>query len=151
MLLSSLDSDRFRLKIGKASFSKLDALQATLSACLDEDLDLLIARCPSDEISVIHAMEEVGFRWMDTLVYLGRPISEKDTKKVADVRLAQPQDAAAVVAVARSAFKSYAGHYHADLRLDRNSVRDIYPDWAWRAMAVPGVADCVLVAEDGGQ
>lgn len=151
MLFSPIDSDRFRLKIGKASISTLSSLQSTLSACCDEDLDLLIARCPCNEIPVIHAMEVAGFRWMDTLVYLGRTVSEEDRREVAGVRSARPEDTEAVESIARSAFCDYVGHYHADGRLDRDSVRDIYPDWARRAIHVPGVADCVLIAEDDGQ
>lgn len=151
MLFSALDSDRFHLRIGKAQVAQAGDVPAVLAASADENLDLLIARCPCDEMAAIHALEETGFRWMDTLVYLRRPIGEQDRPAVAGVRTATPQDADAVASIARAAFDTYVGHYHADARLDKRAVREIYPDWASRAMRVPGVADCVLVAEDRGQ
>lgn len=55
-----------------------------------------------------------------------------------------------VESIARSAFSAYIGHYHADARLDKEAVKEIYPDWSRRAMSIAGVADCVLVVEDAG-
>ncbi|WCM92452.1 GNAT family N-acetyltransferase [Acidovorax sp. NCPPB 2350] len=148
MLFSPLDSDRFHQRIGKAHVSQLDDVQEILAGSSEEDLDLLIARCPCNQIPAVHAMEAAGFRWMDTLVYMVRPIAQDDRQNVDGIRKANHQDVDAVESIARSAFGDYVGHYHADARLDREAVKEIYPDWSRRAMSIPGVADCVLVAED---
>ncbi|WP_146749356.1 hypothetical protein [Paracidovorax anthurii] len=78
MLFSSIDSDRFRQRIGKTYISQLDDVGNIIAGSLDENLDLLIARCPCNQIPVVHVMEATGFRWMDTLVYMVRSITPDD-------------------------------------------------------------------------
>ncbi|XDF36372.1 GNAT family N-acetyltransferase [Paracidovorax avenae] len=149
MLFSPLDSHRFSRRIGKASISDVQEVDTALAAAESEQLELLIARCPADAVSVLHAMEERGFRLMDTLVYLRRPVNAGNLDDAPrSVRQACAADAAAVEDVARAAFRGYVGHYHSDARLDGHAADQIYPDWARRAVEEPGVADSVLVYED---
>ena len=89
---------------------------------------------------------------MDTLVYfsrdvLARPASEGSAP--VGLRLARPDDAAEVSRIAAVAFHGYRGHYHADPRLDTAKSDEAYRSWAMRSVTTPGVADAVLVADEG--
>ncbi len=149
MLYSSLDSDRFSCRIGKTSIGSQQELGTAMAAAQDERLDLLIARCPVDAVGTVHALEDRGFRLMDTLVYLRRSVGSADLREQGGaVRQAMVSDADGIERVARSAFREYVGHYHSDARLDRRAADEIYPDWARRTVEVPGMADCVLVHGD---
>ncbi|MFC4161776.1 GNAT family N-acetyltransferase [Chitinimonas lacunae] len=150
-LFSPLDSARFGLRVGKAYPLCAATLPTVLEQCRQEGLQLLLARCPTEDGESVRALEAAGFRLMDTLVYLRRPLSESDLQTVATVRPARPDDVPLLADVVRRTFTSYVGHYHADGRLDRAQVEQIYPDWACRAVTVEGVADQVLIAEHAGQ
>lgn len=149
MLYSSLDSDRFSCRIGKTPIGSQQELDTAMAAAQDERLDLLIARCPVDAVDTVHALETRGFRLMDTLVYLRRPVGDADLReKGGAVRQATQADADGIEHVARSAFRGYVGHYHSDPRLNGRAADQIYPDWARRTVDSPGMADCVLVHGD---
>lgn len=150
-LYSALDSARFGFRVGKAYPLVLAGLPAALEQSREENLKLLLARCAIEDLATVHALEAAGFRLMDTLVHLARPLGEADEAETPGVRVAAAADVAAVAAIARRAFADYVGHYHADQRLPRQTVAEIYPDWASRAISVAGVADRVLVAELDGE
>ncbi|SFD32268.1 GNAT family N-acetyltransferase [Paracidovorax konjaci] len=148
MLFSPMDSERFSLRIGKTAISGLEAARGLMHAAKEEQIELMIARCPVDEVAAIHQLETNGFELMDTLIYLARSVSAVEIQTHGEkVRQAVAADADAVEGVARSSFANYVGHYHADSRLPRDAADRIYPDWARRCVLVPSVADCVLVYE----
>ena len=152
--LSPLDEARFGVRSARTPFVTRDSLPDVLTFCHDHEVEFLVARCPTTEISTAQALEHVGFLLMDTLVYysrdlLGLPLPT-DTGTV-PIRPVRAGDELGVERVATSSFRLYGGHYHADSRLDRAQCDAAYVSWAVRSCTVPGVADAVLVAELAGE
>ena len=151
--LSDIDQKRFGFRVARAERLEAASVAEALAFCRREGVRLLIARTPCDELGAAHSLERAGAALMDSLVHyawnddLG-PLP--DDSCPIPIRDAVPEDLDAVVAVAREAFGDYASHYHADPRLDRARVAEIYPSWAARSCSEAGVADRVLVADDGG-
>jgi GNAT superfamily N-acetyltransferase len=147
--LSAIDEARFGVRTARANRVIASSLPEILDFCEANAVELLIARCPATEIRTVQLLEAQGFVLMDTLVYFvrdlaGRPIP-LDTGSVT-VRAYRPGEEAGVRAVAREAFRGYAGHYHADPRLEPAKCDEAYVSWAERSCVSPGVADAVLVA-----
>src|SRR5947209_357103 len=65
---SEVDSERFGVRVARAVVVA-DTLQQVLAFCEAERIELLIARCPTSELSTVQSMEAAGFLLMDTLVY----------------------------------------------------------------------------------
>ncbi len=87
---------------------------------------------------------------MDTLAYYRRDLAKSPIPRDTGQAVIRPVNAGeehAVRAVAAEAFKGYAGHYHADEKLERPLCDAIYPDWAFRSCISRDAAREVLVAE----
>lgn len=151
-LRSAIDSDRFGVAVGKVQLASHADLAAALDDARAEGLDLLIARTSANDLAAAHALEDAGFRLMDSILYFRRPLADPSPPAADFVRLARLSDVDAVVAVAQMAFHDYPGHYRSDPRLPRELADGIYPDWARRSLTdQPTVADRVLVAEVDGE
>lgn len=157
-----LDEKRFGVPAAKASIATPDDLAHALEFCRAEGVRFLIARCPVEAISSAQAMEDAGFRLMDTLIYYRRDLRRESgahsdsPRQNADgsaitIRAANVADAEAVQQIAAGAFSGYLSHYHADPRLRREDCDAVYQEWALNSVLSPQVADAVLIAEDGRQ
>jgi GNAT superfamily N-acetyltransferase len=147
--LSPLDTQRWKVVTAKTASMSADALPGVLTFCQANAVKLLIARCPTQDLPAVHAMESAGFQLMDTLVYFVRKLGADlpaDTGAV-PIRDIRAGEEAAVKQVASATFKGYSGHYHADPRLDRQQCDETYTDWAYQSCLSKAVADGVLVAE----
>lgn len=149
--LSALDEERFGVRTAKTTPNTLDDVQAILSFCQSNSVELLIARCSTHDLRAVQLLENEGFFITDTLVYYRRnllrfPIPE-DTGQIR-VRAVQPGDEIVVRKVAAEAFHGYYGHYHADPRLDQTKCNEVYVDWATRSCLSREVADEVLTGDD---
>jgi len=71
--MSDIDEGRFGIRIAKSFEVTADNLPEIIDFCRDNNVKMLIARCPANDFSTIHAMEKEGFLLMDTLVYLNAP------------------------------------------------------------------------------
>lgn len=149
--LSELERARFGVVTAKASALRTGDVPGALAFCREHGVELLIARCPASDLEAAHALEGVGARLMDVLVYFARDLAAPLTppRAVVRIRESRPEDAGAVRDLARLAFRAYLGHYHADPRLDRAACDEAYADWAYRSCLSTDVADEVLLAEDG--
>lgn len=157
---STLDSDRFGITVAKVGDIVASQADAVLEECRTRAVDLVVARCATSNLGLVHALEGVGFRLMDTLLTYGLALPAADgapAVALTDVALAPadvavapagPGDADAVAAVAARAFHGYQGHYHADPRLPDDDCDATYADWARRSVLSRHVADVVLVARD---
>lgn len=150
---SQIDSDRFGVRIARAQVVP-ENLPRLLEFCAAEKIDLLIARCSTNDLLAAQEMETHGFLLMDTLVYYGfdllkRRISENNGTLL--VRTLRPEDKDQVRYVAKEAFKGYMGHYHADLRLDPRKCDETYASWAERSCIPKTAADHVLIADSQGE
>lgn len=152
--LSPLDTERFGLRIARASAVTADALPTLLDFCDANAVRMLVARCPATDLAAVQAMERAGFHLMDTLLYYQRDLTRQpfpELRGTVPVRPVQQHEAEAVRDVAAAAFRDYYGHYHADPRLDRAASDAAYVDWAYRSCISREVAGEVLVADRGGQ
>jgi len=149
--ISDIDKDRFGINVAKSYRVTADNLAMVEDFCRRCHVKMLVARCPTDDFSAVHAMEREGFQLMDTLVYYSRDIiriqiPNDDVKKVA-IRKISTGEEAKVKAVALKAFRGYRGHYHIDDRLDNSQCDEVYISWSVNSCISSDYADEVLVAE----
>jgi GNAT superfamily N-acetyltransferase len=148
--LSSLDQERFGIVTAKTDQVNTENIDGILEFCAKNDVQLLIARCPSEDMSTVHALQKNGFLLMETLLHFKMDLTNYIPKEYhGDIttRLITPEDIPEVVKIAREAFSSYYGHYHADPRLDPVKATEVYSSWAERCCTEPGVVDYVFVIE----
>jgi GNAT superfamily N-acetyltransferase len=150
--LSPLDEERFGVRTAKAVVKDVAEARSAVEESGALGARMLIVRCPADHLRVAQALEDLGCRVMDVLVYYARELRKHpippDTSGVS-VRGVREEDAAPVAEIARQSFKGYVGHYHADPRLDPVSADEVYVSWAYRSCLSRDVAGEVLIAEDG--
>ncbi len=142
--LSPLDSARFGVRSARAADLTAADLPQALDFCRQERIVFLIGRCAAEDFAAVHALEENGFRLMDTLVWYERRLDDAPQRPDPDIRPAREADAPALRQLAAAAFHGYRGHYHADPRLDPAACDALYVDWAVRSLQPP-VAEAVLV------
>ncbi len=149
--LSPLDEERFGIRSARASNMSTDSLQAVFDFCNTHQVKFLIVRCSTLDLSTTQAMEQAGFRIMDTLIYYHRDLKasiifNQDNSHF--VRPVRTDEADIVRRVAIDTFQNYGGHYHADPRLSRVKCDETYASWAERSVIMRTTGSEVLVAED---
>ena len=116
-------------------------------------VQMATARVDVGHLPRVHALEAAGYRLMDTLVYYGRSLDALPSRVTlpagTELRLASPDDVAAVGMVARAAFADYTGHYHADPRLGNDAADAAYVEWAETSTARASAETPVLLVEGG--
>ncbi len=152
--LSPLDEARFGVKSARAREVNTQNLPAVLDFCAVNQVEFLVARCSTADISAVHALESAGFHLMDTLLYLRfdlkkTPIPPNDSSVL--IRPVRPDEVDQVGTLAFTAFENFYGHYHADPRLDPRKSTEVYVSWAQRCCTEPGAASLVLAAETEGK
>lgn len=152
-VLSPLDRGRFGVVTARWDAASDAELADALAFCREHDVELLIARCDTGDATAAHGLERAGALLMDTMIHFACDPARRpsDAAEAPPVRSATREDATQVREIAGEAFRGYVGHYHADPRLDRAAVDEVYPDWAFRSCVDGGVADEVLVCERGGR
>lgn len=151
--ISQPDSERFGILVARVRGAREEDIPGIVEWCARSDVRLLIAR--SGRIEAVHAMEEVGFRLMDVLVYYHflfdrKPIPPRSGS--VSVRLCRiPEDLEHVVEIAAASFAGYFGHYHNDPRLPKNGCDEGYVDWARKSCLDKNIAQEVFVAEVDGR
>jgi GNAT superfamily N-acetyltransferase len=152
--LSPLDLERFGVVTAKAALTADDQAPAVTAWCRAHAVQMLIARVPTSAVTLVQQLEHGGAFLTDTLLYYSRKHLSAQPAVLPDGyrwRLASAADADAVATLAALTFTGYAGHYHADPRLDRATADLVYADWAANACRHPAVADAVLLIEHDGQ
>jgi GNAT superfamily N-acetyltransferase len=146
---SDVDSERFGVRVARAHVVR-ENLPLVLDFCAAERINLLIARCATNELRIAQEMEGLGFLLMDTLFYYSFDLMKhaipEDSRR-ANVRKFVLDDKSQIETVAAVAFQGYFGHYNADTRLDRKKCDEGYVSWAVRSCTSKQVATEVLVAE----
>jgi ribosomal protein S18 acetylase RimI-like enzyme len=148
---SAVDSARFGVRIGRVQLSGSSELRAALETSRQEKLRVLFIRCSTDQLALVHALENAGARLMDTLLYYRRRLPNDDLPaelRVNRIRVFRESDEPAIEAIARQSFTGYQGHYHADPGLDRAKADEGYVEWALQCCRSRSAKSEVLVAED---
>lgn len=148
--VSPFEPARFGVSAARAFATDPSDIDRFDAFCRERSVEVLILRCETSAIDVVHRVECTGGNIMDCLVYYRRDLS-KELRAVGAARgmVIRPVDAAqadAVAAVAARAFEGYYGHYHADERFDRSAADATYKDWAARSCRDVAAADIVLAA-----
>lgn len=148
--LSPIEELQFGVRTARVGDLSGTSLSEVLEFCRSERVELLIARCSTDRIHDLQELERGGFLLMDTLITWGCPLpfEQRDVGFRGEVRSAEPTDWQVIERIARDSFRTFSGHYHADLRLARDRVNEAYADWARRACAGEA-SDEMLVAMKG--
>ncbi len=146
--LSPLDIERFGLVVARADGLTALELPAVLDFCNSNQVQMLIARSGVEDATTTHALESASFVLMDTLVYYERDLASSPVQPGGkeEIHVLGPDDAARVEWIARECFRDYLGHYHADLRLDRDACTEVYASWARSSCENAGPDAFVLVA-----
>jgi GNAT superfamily N-acetyltransferase len=151
--LSVLDENRFCIKTAKAPWMKIEDITYVLEFCKENQVELLIARCPTVDLTVVHEMEHLGFSLMDTLTYYVCKLKKNktfDRTPGMNVRPIIKGEELIVKSIAAESFRGYMGHYHADKRLDPQKCDDVYTDWAYQACLSRNETNEVLLVENEG-
>jgi GNAT superfamily N-acetyltransferase len=150
--LSAIDQERFGIVTARDPLVTPATLNEALDFCRSNAVEMLIARCSTDDLSTAQRLEDAGGRLMDVLVYYTRVVVKGDLPEntcKCPIRSLREGDAEAVRDVATQTFKGYYGHYHADHRLDRKKCDEAYESWAYRSCTSRDPSTEVLVADDG--
>jgi GNAT superfamily N-acetyltransferase len=150
--LSEIDRLRFGHAVAKASLGAEHEVERLMAQAKADRIDLLIVRVPTDQIATVQALQSCGAFLTDTLVHFQkRNIDAYDDFLPAgySTRLAIPQDASHVEALAQEAFRHYPGHYHSDSRLDPATCDLVYSSWARDSCSNLAMATGVILIERG--
>ena len=112
---SEIDSLRFGVRVARTHV-RSNRLATVLNFCATERIDLLVARCRTNDLEAAQEMQSNGFLLMDTLLYYSFDLTRKQIPEdpcEVHVRPRQPGDDTEIPRVAAAAFRSYMGQYHA--------------------------------------
>ena len=152
--LDAQESDRFGVVCARVidPLAPLDQIDA---AAREQAVDMLSLRLETHHITRVAALEDSGFRLMDTLVYYDTALaSDLNLPSQPDgetIRFAVPDDAEAIGAVAQAAFSGFFGHFHADDRLQKSDATAVYVDWTRHLVRNLDAEHPVLVSERAGR
>lgn len=148
--LSLFDSNHFGLSIARNPHLTCEGIHAANAFCRREHVALLIARCPTTDTDSLLALQDDGFRIVDTLVRWRRSPDtaqpHRGNPSIATRRMVAT-DSPTVANIARAAFTAHNGHYHSDPQLDTARSTELYVSWAARSCAEMNEDNPVLVAE----
>lgn len=147
---NELETKRFGIRCANVVDPQA-SLEAVNAAAQFECIGFLSVRVPTNDISRVQALEDDGYRLMDTIVYYQKYLSNKhlQTPKLddIDIRVAELHEAERVGEVAAAAFSNYFGHFHADARLSQAACDAVYVDWAKNCVRMQVTSLPVLVAQ----
>jgi GNAT superfamily N-acetyltransferase len=130
---SEFDTEHFGISIARHPHLTRNTIGAANEFCQRERIALLITRCPTTDTDSLLRLQADGFRIVDTLVRWRLNLSKKQdhgSNYPIAVRSVGAADTAVVADIARAAFSTHTGHYHADPRLNPTRSTDLYVRWA---------------------
>ena len=132
-------------------------LNQVIEWTVSRDVECLLCKTHSDDVSTVHALERKGFLLTDTLLDYVYNLQKDPLHSIprpplypgCTIRLAATDDIGELMAMARAAFRDHIGRFHSDERITQCQATRVYEEWM-RA-SCQGYADWVLVAEIGGR
>ncbi len=126
---------------------------ALITQCRADNLRHLNIRIDADDLVLIQALETRGFYLVDTVVtytFIPKRQELAHVKHLFATRTYRPEDRDQIIEVARIAYQSYIGRYHADRHLPRDLSDKLYALWA-EQLVDGGLAEQIIVAERKGR
>lgn len=147
------DSRHFGVRMARFGPREPQDVPQALEWATTQGIGMVMARCGTTEVPVIHRLEASGFLLMDTFVRYAFDLTKKeipeDTGKV-PVRSFESEDIPAIGRVASRSFEGYRAHFHNDPRLPKDRCDALYKEWAVNSCRDERLADDVLVAVRDG-
>lgn len=114
----------------------------------------LVTRIAAADVAAVHALEDAGFRLLETLVFASiraRDVDFTRMRRMAHVRDAREEDLPALAAISREAFARAPAYdrFHADPLLPQEKCDELMG--IWPVSSYHGFADFVLTAEKEGR
>lgn len=150
--ISKIDFLRFGINTAKARLNSNEDLEKAINLSEQDQIDFLIVRIPTDQLSTVQALLLRGAILTDTLIYYEKKAIEPFRDCLLPgyaMRYADSSDAAKVEKVAQVAFEDYFGHYQADPRLDKRDCNLAYSSWAFKSCIDSGFTEDVILIEKG--
>jgi len=146
---SEWDARHFEVNIALLPYSDtLLDIENGIKETREGGIELLIARCPTDDLSWIHELEKRNFRLMDTLLYGSMNLLNYQLEKSNHlVRIAEGKDRERIKYISEISFSGYLSHHRADSKLNGSRCDDLYVRWAVNSVSNAELADYVIVAE----
>lgn len=99
--------------------------------CLEEKINIVVTRIDTENISLIQAMLKSGYRFMETIIWMSRPLNsvvENFGKSASiDIRFAMPNDIETIINKIDMLFIK-SRFYKEDI-FDRKKVNELYKKW----------------------
>lgn len=141
----------------KGSEAAIELLSSVKDWALSAGFACVMCNVYCDDVLSTHALERSGFLMMDTVldyVYHAKadPLQDIRCPRLAEGAIIRPacgNDADRLASLARAAFRSHFGRFHADERISTSTALNVYAEWM--RSSLNGYADQVLVAEIDGQ
>lgn len=131
-----------RRKTGRLSF------RTAPPGAEERDWDFVYAKTGTDDLDRVRFLEDVGFRLIDTNVYLEKPISRKRTAADGRIRRSEPRDREGVMKVAAGSFRY--SRFHLDGAFSRKTADRVKAQWAGGFFAGTR-GNALVVAEEAGE
>ena len=120
-------------------------------------VECLTCKVQARDPAVVRALGRQGFLLMDTLLDLVFDSSRTplenirllDRSEPLQTRLAKPEDAPEILALAHKAFANYFGRYHSDPKMPPGTGAKVYDQWV--CSGFEGWVDWTIVAEIDGK
>ena len=88
IFLSAIDEERFGIKTAKVEKVELQDIPNVLRFCEENNVRLLLARCPTSDLPAVQELERKGFLLMDTLIYYSCNLRENPPPEyVSEIRI----------------------------------------------------------------
>jgi len=113
----------------------------------DEAVKFASVRINGDDLTMIHLMEESGFRYYETVIWPIRSQSALPDDSYQNVRLMNEQDLERVMYIA-SHYQYRRGHFHCDRHFDQSQVDHLYAKWVKSAFETK---ESIVVIERKGE
>jgi len=98
-----------------------------------ENVKFISARICSDNLQIIHALEELKFRYIENIIWPILNIKNLYFESVENIRVASVNDLERLKFIA-SNFQYQKGHYHCDKNFDIEKVNNLYAKWVETAI-----------------
>lgn len=146
--LSDTDRLAFGFPVARAYLNSLPDLRATLDFSHSHGVKLLVARVPTDEISLVQGLLSDDFLLTETQIYLTINLKKLGPASPIPVREALPEELPYLRELTARTFSGSHSHYHADPRLERGACDQLYADWVERTFCDVGPRTKIGVVED---
>lgn len=142
---SKWDEDHYGFKMGKIINPFLsgeitppkikEIISSIIHNAKNSKIRVLTARVNGDNLALIHAMEDLGFRYYETIIWpvvnLSSFIPRVNGVTYFDKKIGKVEELAYIA----KNYQYQRGHYHCDCNFDKTAVNEMYAKWVTSAVS----------------